>query len=656
MHFTSLYIVLLFCFLLCNKFAYADAYKRRLIDTERAELSLTDDKAFEKGRKFIRMDSTYYVGYMFQGTFIFDKAADYQGYRMAALPLKKAFLLIDKEYRKVLSKIYNDQFAFVQNLQRYQDFMSVSGSLYYSYSNLEEADSAMWVLQTVEQYKFKRDFLDIYQRKAWQFHRNRFYTSKEFPFLKNSIEENEKAALQECYKGLSFIKKNCTQNKLWFGEGACRQDRLNIYHYMALIHNYLRNYDSTEYYYQLQRDAGSFSHNNYGLFNLELGKFQIAQDELNISLQNFPGDKRLEEYYIYMPMLEIYKGNSYKAEQLSKEIIQQNGAATGYGWYNISLARAYLFNGNLDSCEYVLERAKNFKEVHIGTTLSQKQYELSINTLKLMLINKRQALVKYFHKHWYFSLSATWQLIKLYVEEKLLMFTVINQLSNSLERERELYEIFCGESTISFYEISFLMKECSPAFFLKKMKQKLNDSKRPEVNKYYRLIMAQLYMEQGKNKAAQKELSFLEEDSIDYENEKLFEYQLNEVKYHIYQDAENNQEAQQELQNMALLFPQLMPFSNIMLPVSINIISKDKTIQSECRKKIAAMNIDSEKNSPLVTASVTINKSTKEGYIANIEFTDLEGNTNTSNNTITFKNAEQGSQAIALKIWGIPRK
>lgn len=652
MRFTSLHIVLLFCFLLCNKFVYADAYIRRLIDTERAELSLTDDKAFEKGREFIRMDSTYYVGYMFQGTFIFDKAADYQGYRMAANPLKKAFLQIHKDYRKVLSKIYSDQFAFVQNLQRYQDFISIAGSLYYSYTNLEEADSAMWVLETVEQYKFKRDFLDIYQRKAWQYHRKRFYTSKEFPFLKNSIEENEKAALQECYKGLSFIKKNCEQNKLWFGEGACRQDRLNIYHYMSIIHNYLRNYDSTEYYFQLQKDAGSFSHNNYGLFNLELGKFQIANDELNISLQNFAGDKRLEEYYIYMPMLEIYKGNSKKAEQLSKEIIRQNGAATGYGWYNISLARAYLFNGNLDSCEYVLKRAINFKEVHIGTTLSQKQYELSINTVKLMLIHKRQALVKYFHKHWYFSLSATWQLIKLLVEEKLLMFTVINQLSNSLERERELYEIFCAESTITFNEVSFLMKECSPAFFLKKMKQKLSESKRPEVNKYYRLINAQLYIEQGKFKSAQKELALIEEDSIDYENEKLFEYQLNEVKYHIYQDAENNQDAEEALLNMASKFPQLLPFSNIKLPVSISINSTDKKIESECKSIILAMNIDTEKNSPLVTASVTINKSAKEGFTAKIEYTDLDGNT--SNNTITFKNAEQGSRAIALKIWGIP--
>ena len=46
---------------------------RLKIDQEREEenLAYTDPKVFEKSRKFIRDDSTYYVGYLLQGAYLY---------------------------------------------------------------------------------------------------------------------------------------------------------------------------------------------------------------------------------------------------------------------------------------------------------------------------------------------------------------------------------------------------------------------------------------------------------------------------------------------------------------------------------------------------------------------------------------------------------
>src|SRR3712207_9179611 len=64
------------------------------------------------------------------------------------------------------------------------------------------------------------------------YHRNRFFTSEKFAFLKNSVEENEKEAFNYCYYALNRIQRNRAQNDAWFGPGQSETDKLNVYHYL----------------------------------------------------------------------------------------------------------------------------------------------------------------------------------------------------------------------------------------------------------------------------------------------------------------------------------------------------------------------------------------------------------------------------------------
>ena len=129
----------------------------------------------------------------------------------------------------------------------------------------------------------------------------------------------------------------------------------------------------------------------------ELGNFAIANDYFNKDRFRF-FQKTLREPYYYLPMLDVYAGRTKEAISTSKEAIDFAGSTPGFGWYNIALGRSYLYDGQLDSAEFAINKAANFKEIHIGTTLTQSQYDFTVNLLKLQLVEKKTGHGKIFEQ------------------------------------------------------------------------------------------------------------------------------------------------------------------------------------------------------------------------------------------------------------------
>ena len=69
------------------------------------------------------------------------------------------------------------------------------------------------------------------------------------------------------------------------------------------------------------------------------------------------------------------------------------------------MARSYLYNGQLDSCEKAIEKAAQFKELHLATTLGQAQYDFAVNVVKLMLVNQKIERIKFFNTGWWYSIT-----------------------------------------------------------------------------------------------------------------------------------------------------------------------------------------------------------------------------------------------------------
>jgi len=77
------------------------------IDAKRLGVNFSDKDALPRSREFIRLDSTYYVGWLYEGMFKYDRAADYLGYKNCIAPLRKAFFLFEKDIETISKQFFH---------------------------------------------------------------------------------------------------------------------------------------------------------------------------------------------------------------------------------------------------------------------------------------------------------------------------------------------------------------------------------------------------------------------------------------------------------------------------------------------------------------------------------------------------------------------
>jgi len=636
-----------------NVSAQGNAAARYEIDAKRVGVRFTDKDALPRSREFIRLDSTYYVGWMYEGIYKFDRSADYLGYKNAIPALQKALRLMDKDYNTTLKNMYSSIMFFAQNVSRYQDLFAICNALQGCYDNIEMPDSVMALLDKIDSYHFRRDYFGVYYHRAWTYHRNRFYTSSEHPFLGNSIEENEKKAFEWCYKGFHFIDKNKELNDQWFGPMQAQQDKQVIYHYMALLHCYNKNYDSSEYYYQRLREGGGISYNNYANMQHEVGKFANAIEFFNIDL-NKSYLRMLREPYYYLPELNIYGGRTKDAIKMSQDIIHEVGSTPGFGWYNISLGRGYLYDGQLDSCEEALNKAANFKELHIGTTLTQGQYEFTINLLKVQLLDKKMAREKFVNKGWWYSPTSLYRIASLKVEKMLAEYVVINEMAFNPERNRLVYDLFCAEATTTFDEAWYLLKDFSPKFFKKKYEAYQQTDKRENVQRYFQLFTAKFKWEDGSKDSARQDFDRILHTTVaDTADEKLFIGRLYEGLCTAYKEDGRKSTYSQYRNNLFEVYPQLIPFSGIKMQMLLKTSGADDEVTKKVIEDLKHSSIEwvTSNDGYAPSATITFNKRGNK-YEAVINVRSGMNKAVVTNERLIFSKPEEVGGEIALRLFG----
>lgn len=634
-------------------FSQGNPTARYEIDAKRIGVNPLDKDALPRSREFIRLDSTYYVGYMFEGIYKSDKSADYLGFKNSIPPLKKAFLLLQKDYGKNLKGIFDSPQNYMQSMNRYVDFLQVTNTLKECYDNIEMPDSVMWVLNIFLSYNFPKDHLGANTTRAWTYHRNRFFTSDKFSFLKNSVEENEKAAFGYCYYALDRIEANKAKNDLWFGPAQAETDRMGVYHYLALLHCYNKNYDSSEYYYQRLAQSGAVSWNNYGNEKHELGEFAVALEYLNRDKYKYQ-QKMLKEPFYFVPMLDVYSGRTKDAMALSKEAIINSGSTPGFGWYNIALSRSYLYDGQLDSAEYTLQKAADFKEIHIGTTLTQSQYDFTINLLKLQLAERKIALVKFENKGWWYSPSALYNIASLKIQKMLLQYVVINQMAANPERNRTVYDLFCGESTTTFDEAFYLIKDFSPSYFIKKYENYQKTDNRKNVQRYFKLFTYEMqWMNGDEEKAFDGYQQMVKEVLLDTAHERLFLGRLYEGLAKGNDEYGNERDKNFYANALYEEYPQLLPFSGITIPMKLNTTGANDDHTEKVVKELKHCKInwvdDADGNTPIANISF-VRKGDK--YEATVNVKSGSNVPMVVNEKMIFKDTDGAGKELALRLFG----
>lgn len=567
-----------FLLLLCCSNAKAQslverkAAQRYEIDAKRMGVNPNSDDALPRSREFLRIDSTYYVGWMFEGIYKFNHAADYIGFKNASVPLARALHLLERDYHTQLATRTPDLMKFIQVYKYDIDYTLTAYYLMTCYSNMEEPEKVYELLKRDLKWNFQRDFyLDAYDYLGWTVHRNRFYTTAKYPFLKNSIDANEKLANDYLDIGLRRIERNKAINSKIFQPGYEKPDKLAVYHYKAMLYSYNFKIDSAAYYYYLLREGGQLPHSNYATFRMICGDFREADAEYKKEGENRQPDKRLQEWVYYSSILDIYKGKPKAGIDLTKDMIMANGSTPGFGWYNIAEARCKLYDGQTEEANRYITKAAEFKELHIGTTLGQTHYDFSVQLLKLMDKLQQIQAQKFEHKNWWYNIPVLGNIAQLTTEKYMQQFLIINQFSQNPERDRVVYKLFSTESTVSWDEIWYLIRDFSTGFFIDRFQKELNTDDRKYIRKYFKYFLARLYIEKGEEQKAVSLLNeILNDPTLDKTYEKLLLARTLQAEAELANKHNDVHSVNDRMYLMYQVFPQLVPFTGITMNMHLH--------------------------------------------------------------------------------------
>jgi hypothetical protein len=475
--------------------------------------------------------------------------------------------------------------------------------------------------------------MEYHIKAAWTIHRNRYYINK-FSFLKGSVQENEQLALEHLYEALA-------------------EGNATAIFYLAIIHNYLQNLDSTEIYYNFLMQHGGLSYNNYAHYKNTLGEFAEAIEDF--SKDKYAFDKRLIESYYFLPILYVNSGNTLEAIQETNEIIARNGSTPGFGWYNIALARSYLYNGQLDSCEQAVNKASLFKEVHLGTTLGQAQYDFAINVVRLMLAKQKIARIKFFNPGWWYSIMDISRITELTGEIFLLRYAIVSQFVNNPERQAVIYSLFSSENVIGFDEIYNMIKDISPAYFTNLYQLKWEQEKRPNVKRYMQFFYGSFLFTRGEKKESTRILEdILYNTLLDTAHEKLFLGRVYQQLSVNYSDAGDYSEANKMKYYLFSEYPQLIPYTGVKIKMRLNVTGDEDAITGNVISGLEDCNIDWMNTPDNTTLNSNVNfRKNKYGYEVRYSVQDVMGNVIIPPQRFIFKNAGNAGKELALRLFGI---
>lgn len=630
----------------------AKSIQRQKIDAKRTVADINSNDAIYRGREFIRMDSNYYVGWLFEGAYKYNHAADFLGYKNAIAPLSRALKDLSRDYAKQLRTRTSDLMRYYPVYQFQMDYSYLASMLMECYININQPENAFKVVLQAKKWNFQRDYyFSAYAYLFWIVHRNRYYTHAKYSFLKNSIAENESLANSYLDSGLVQIKKNARLNATIFQPGYLDVEKQTIYHYKAIYYSYNLKIDSAMHYYRMMMDGPLFSNNNYATFLSICGDFKDAMYNYNIARTRDMGDKRLQEWAYYSSILNIYQNKPEKAITEMKDMIKAVGSTPGFGWYNIALARAESYAGLLSESERHATKAAAFKEVNIGTTLGQSQYTFSANMVALMNDIRRVQQVKFENSDWWYNVFLWPELSQLKAKQYLQQYLLVNQLAMNPERAAVIYPLFSSENTVSWDEIWYLIQDFSTSYFYKKFESEYKNDKRRLIKKYYLLFMAKLQVEQGKYKEAQVKLKqALAYPDIDPQYEKLFLARTYEA---LSICADKTDKKSQELEyayKFYEAFPQLVPYSDVEMNFRLEVNGSDDDFVD--RLKDFRIHWTSENNAFLPTVQLTFRQAGGKQSVS-YAVTGTAGKYLIPRQTYYYKDPEQAAVHVAYALFEI---
>ncbi|GEM_PF-3236100 len=555
---------------------------RAIIDTLRWGFDYKSAEAFRRANRAKLLDSTYYVTYLIEGFHYYDRAEEMTGLRRALKPLRKALRLYENDFGYNLNKRYTREDIIVhgawKELLRQIDYLTLASTLIECYTSLEMPDSAYQALIHLRDADLAFDFRS-YQGLAWLYFRSRIFTSKDYPFLKNSIRENINTAflytdsLEMRYKQLKPYLKSQVMGAYppgrgfysFFENAFIKQPLETIANTRGILYGYdFKPKIAASYFLKIKDETSVARPVNLGY--AYLSDVDLRRSEVYFSNVPDRGSKTRGGHWQGYSTIFVSKGEPLKGALQLYEERDKHGFTIGYGWDNLCLARMYLYGGLIDECSRALDKAENFTEVHFNTSFREDQYQFMLKTLRFMQSEFALNANHFEHRHRWFAID-WWKAIPklLYLKFKNL-YSLANELALNPERDIVYYHIIHTESIITFDELWHIIRNYSNDFFRRTFARFKLEDPRNNLKRYYDYFIAELNLEAGKETYAYDKLTaILSDPRLDKEYEKLLMARIHESCAKI--AAEKGWEPQLafHLNEFYRLYPQLIPFSDVQM-------------------------------------------------------------------------------------------
>jgi hypothetical protein len=642
-------------------YAQITSSARYEIDIKRKEMKVSrgnysSPEMMFRAREFIRLDPTYYVGYMFEGFFRYDRAGDALGYRQAVPPIKKALELFENDYVPTLRNAFASAQNYKESYDVLWDYVMLTEKLMDCYSNTGHPDSVILLLNHYKSWNFQLDLLGADNYIAWTYHRNRFYSPDKFAFLFNTVGKNEQAALRYLQQNLAHIEANAYKNEEIMSHFTVLGAKMSVYHYLAILYSYMHKPDSARIYFEYMEPYNIFPYNNYAIFCFVNGSFAESYNYFRYSMYIESSDKyRLKESVYYQSMLDAMAGKPQNSVQKISRYIAEKGIRPGWGWYNIGLARAFTYNGLPDSSMMHVNKAAKFNDVHIGTTWGESHYSFSHNIIKLMNLENKAAAMRFENKYYWTSPAQLRKMAGIKLEQYAVRLILFNQLSTNFEREDVYYRLFASEATVLFDEIYCMIKDYGRNYFIKKFSELAETDERPVIRKYFNLLMAKLQIEKGDKRDALKTLLELSRTGkVEEDFERLYLARL----YEALAACTSGSECDKYMNRFYAAFPQLVPFSGIPMKFRFE-VKGDDDIHS-AKQAIAALksfDIEFTSDNTLELPKVSLqffNNGVKDAVTYSVE--SAWGTVIIEPETINYSNPDEIGRTLAYGIFKVGAK
>jgi tetratricopeptide (TPR) repeat protein len=471
------------------------------------------------------------------------------------------------------------------------------------------------------------------------------------------VEENEMAALHFLQQNLENIGKSAAKNESVISYWKIIGAKLSVYHYLSIIYSYLHKPDSARLYYSYMRPYPNiFPYNNYAIFCFTTGFFEESYAYFEYASSRDMYDRyRLKESIYYISILDVMKAEPQKSVDDLSLYIRKSGVRPGWGWYNMGLARALMYNGQLDSSLICINKAGKFNDVHIGTTWGQNHYTFSHSILKFINLQRQEAAIRFEDKYYWLSPSKLRKIAEIKLEQYVLQMLIFNQLSSNPERNDVYYRLFASEATISFDEIFYMIKDYGRNYFIKEFGKQAENDERDIIRKYFKLFQGKLYLEKGDTRKALKILDELYSKDLieDNEYEKLYLARLYEA-LALANEASGTKNSLEKFRNQFYqTYPQLVPYSpmkmKFRMETETNGVENSKQILSD----LNAFNIDfvsNDDHAPVLKLSFNVDG---DKNIVEYSVESSWGTTIVKPSSIVYSDTKDVAKKLAYSIFNL---